>query len=80
MIKTQAGQTVGDTGSVQRIYRRTQLPAVTGYSIQYIYELMAADKFPKPIKLGARAVGWLESDLAKWQRKRIALRDGTAAE
>jgi prophage regulatory protein len=75
MLKTRAGDIVGDTGSVQRIYRRHQLPDITGYSAVYIHELIDAGKFPRPIPLGGgRAVGWLESDLRAWQ----AERDGQA--
>jgi predicted DNA-binding transcriptional regulator AlpA len=67
---------ISDTGSVQRIYRRNQLPDVTGYSAVYIHELVEAGKFPKPIPLsGGRAVGWLECDIAAWQRDLIAERD-----
>jgi prophage regulatory protein len=69
---------VGDTGPVQRIFRRTQLPSVTGLSIPYIYELMAAGKFPRPVPLSPRAVGWLEGDVWAWQQERIAQRDGGA--
>lgn len=29
--------------------------------------------FPKPIKLGARSVAWLESDIDAWISKRIAM-------
>lgn len=79
MVKTRKGDIVGDTGPVQRIYRRTQLPGVTGYSIPYIYELIAAGQFPRPVPLGARAVGWLESDISRWQQERIAARGGKVA-
>ena len=80
MLRTRAGDIVGDTGPVQRIYRRNQLPEITGYSVPYIHELIEAGRFPRPIPLGGgRAVGWLESDLAKWQRERIAERDEQAA-
>jgi predicted DNA-binding transcriptional regulator AlpA len=71
---------IGDTGSVQRIYRRHQLPELTGYSAVYIHELIEAEKFPRPVPLGGgRAVGWLEQDLLKWQRQRIAERDEQAS-
>lgn len=30
------------------------------------YRLMKANAAPKPIKLGARAVAWLESDVDNW--------------
>lgn len=64
--------------ALERIYRRPDLPAVTGLSIPYINELVAAGRFPKPIKLGARASGWLESELLAWQAERIAERDASA--
>ena len=80
MIKTRAGDVVGTTvTAVQKIIRRADIPAVTGYCIDHIYDLIKADKFPKPIPLGRRAVGWLESDIAAWQQKCIAARDGKIA-
>tara|TARA_R100000900_G_scaffold536_1_gene921 strand:+ start:194545 stop:194667 length:123 start_codon:yes stop_codon:yes gene_type:complete len=33
---------------------------------------MAEGSFPKPISLGARAVGWIQSDIEKWLDSRIA--------
>jgi len=32
---------------------------------------MEAGTFPKSIPLGARAVGWLESDINKWIEEQI---------
>ncbi len=46
-----------------------RLPAVmarTGLSRSTIYEQIAKRQFPKPIKLGPRAVGWIESDITEW--------------
>lgn len=37
-----------------------------------IYDLIAKGKFPRPIKLGARSVGWLDSDIDNWLRERVA--------
>jgi prophage regulatory protein len=82
MIRTRAGDIVGDTGPVQRIYRRSELGELTGYHIDYIRQLVRDGRFPKPISLGgpgSRAKGWLASDIAAWQRQRIAERDGEAA-
>jgi prophage regulatory protein len=36
------------------------------YSHSTIYQLMGQGKFPKPIRLGARAVAWRESDIDEW--------------
>jgi prophage regulatory protein len=67
------------TTAVQRIIRRGQLQAVTGYSVPHIYELISEGKFPRPVPLGRRAVGWLESEIAEWQAGRIAERDAGRA-
>lgn len=43
-----------------------RLPIVknrTGLSRTTIYKRIADGTFPKPIKIGVRAVGWLESDI-----------------
>jgi len=58
---------------VQKIIRARNLPEVTGYCRSQIYNLMRLGRFPRPIRLGARAVGWLESDIVEWQRQRSAL-------
>ena len=51
-----------------------RLPAVkarTGLSRSSIYLRIAQDRFPKPISLGDRAVGWVESDIQAWLQQRI---------
>jgi len=40
-----------------------------------IYEDMAAGSFPKPIKIGSRAVAWIETDIDDWITERIAERE-----
>ncbi len=37
-----------------------------------IYQLEAEERFPKRIKIGIRAVGWIESEVQIWVAKRIA--------
>jgi len=52
-----------------------RLPAVkqrTGLSRSTLYEMMKRGQFPKPIPLGARAVGFIESEVAAWIDQRIA--------
>jgi prophage regulatory protein len=49
-----------DTKRPLRILRRPEVCARTGYPVSTLYTLMAAGKFPRPIKLSARAVGWDE--------------------
>ena len=48
------------------ILRLRQVIARTGLSRSTIYERVQAGEFPAQIALGARAVGWLESDIEAW--------------
>ena len=46
-----------------------RLPAVqnrTGLSRSTIYLRISEGKFPKPIKLGERASGWIEKEIDQW--------------
>ncbi len=61
--------------SVTRLLRRPEVENLTGLSRASIYEKMAEGDFPRPVKTGARAVAWVESEIADWQRQRIAERD-----
>ena len=51
-----------------------RLPAVktnTGLSRSTIYLRVAQGSFPKPVSLGGRAVGWLQSEVQEWLQQRI---------
>lgn len=51
-----------------------RLPAVkarTGLSRSTIYLRVAEGAFPGPVRLGGRAVGWLESEVQDWLQRRI---------
>jgi prophage regulatory protein len=61
--------------SLQQIYRRPEVEKCAGKKRSALYADIADGKFPAPIRLGERAVGWLESDLLTWQAARIAERD-----
>lgn len=43
-----------------------------------VYRLVREGKFPKPIKLSARASGWYEHEVVAWGQQRAALRGGVA--
>jgi len=49
-----------------RILRRREVQALTGLSRSTIYQYIANGKFPRPVALGPRAVGWRESDIDRW--------------
>jgi prophage regulatory protein len=52
------------------LLRRPQVEARTGLSRSSIYRLMEAGAFPRPIRIGLRAVAWRASDLDRWQAAR----------
>jgi len=54
------------------ILRRKQVEARTGLSRSTIYHYIKAGTFPRPVPLGPRAVGWLESDVSNWIAERVA--------
>lgn len=49
---------------IKQVQRRVPLGRST------IYAMIARGEFPEPIKLGARAVGWRESDITSWLKSR----------
>lgn len=55
---------------VSPILRRPDVQAVTGLSRSTIYKWMNEGSFPKPVKLGQRAVGWREADINEWLETR----------
>lgn len=57
------------------IYRLPKLKEATGLSTSTIYAMIADGAFPKPIKLGLRAVGWPETEINAWLDIRKAKRN-----
>jgi prophage regulatory protein len=60
---------------LHKIIRLADLPQYCGLKRTQIETLIAAGKFPKPVKLSDRRKGWLESELITWQQSRIAGRN-----
>ena len=44
---------------------------ITTLSRSEIYRRIAAGTFPKQIKLGAKSVAWLESDISQWIAEQV---------
>ena len=55
------------------IIRRRVVEARTGLSRSTIYLRISEGKFPKPISLGTRAVGWIEAEISEWLTSRIEI-------
>ncbi len=55
-----------------RFLRLPEVMKRTGLSRSTIYVRVAAGRFPQPVALGGRAVGWIEAEVDEWVRERIA--------
>lgn len=60
------------------ILRRKQVQARTGLSRSTIYLYIKAEQFSKPLALGPRAVGWIESEVSEWIVARMKVTRGNA--
>ena len=56
---------------ITRFLRRPEIEARTGLSRSSIYALMDKGEFPRPRRIGKRAVAWDEADIERWLAQRI---------
>jgi prophage regulatory protein len=49
-----------------QLYRTKELTELLGISRSTLYNWTLSGHFPKPIKLGSRAIAWSESDVQDW--------------
>ncbi|CAI1043512.1 Predicted transcriptional regulator [Serratia liquefaciens] len=54
------------------LIRLTDVQRRTGYSKAWIYRLMSQGKFPTSVKIGTRAIAFVESEIDDWVNQRIA--------
>jgi prophage regulatory protein len=67
---------------VEMFLRLEEVKRATGLGRSTLYLLISENRFPKPVKIngeGGKAVAWLSSEIAEWQRQRIAARDNAEA-
>lgn len=57
------------------ILRRRQVEARVGLRRSTLYSRIAEGTFPAPVRIGARSVGWVESEIDGWLRARLAERE-----
>ena len=55
-----------------RVLRLKEVEKKIGLKKPTIYRMMKEGKFPRPIQLNERAVGWIESGVDKWIESRPA--------
>ena len=58
-----------------RILRRPAVIEKTGLSRCTIENMRKENKFPQPIQLGPRNIGWIESEVDEWIMQKIEERD-----
>lgn len=63
---------------IKQMYRLPEVMKMTGLSRSSIYLRISTNEFPKPVKLGRRAVGWPEDTIIAWQAKMMGAQDESA--
>ena len=56
----------------ENLIRFPKVQSKTGYSKAWIYRLMSQGKFPASVKIGIRAIAFIESEVDDWVAQRIA--------
>ncbi|AWK14225.1 AlpA family transcriptional regulator [Candidatus Fukatsuia symbiotica] len=55
----------------QLFIRLPEVQRRTGYSKAWIYRLISQHRFPVPVKIGTRAIAFIESEVDEWINQRI---------
>jgi len=55
----------------EKILRLPNVLDRTGLSRSTVYLRVTEGRFPKPVSLGARAVGWIETEVEEWIARQI---------
>jgi prophage regulatory protein len=61
-----------------RLLRLPEVMQRVGLRRAAIYTLLREGKFPQQVRLGARAVAWVESEVEEWIARRIHARQSAA--
>lgn len=57
--------------------RLPEVKAVTGRSKSSLYDLIRANNFPAPVRLGPRTVAWVKSEIKQWAAERVLISRST---
>ena len=58
-----------------RIIRLKEVVKMTGLGRSTVYKYITEGTFPKPVSLGDRCVGWLESEVLGWITSKVEERE-----
>ena len=61
---------------MSNLLTRREVESRFGISKTTVYRLMQCGAFPKPVRIGVRAVRWDESEIAEWVKSRPRSDDG----
>src|SRR5215469_6644588 len=53
-----------------RILRLPEVMSIVGLRRAHIYQMLRAGSFPRRVKIGVRAVGWIDREVHAWVAKR----------
>ncbi|WP_367025172.1 AlpA family phage regulatory protein [Methylococcus sp. ANG] len=59
------------TQTSERLLRKPAVLDMTGMGATLLHEMVREGRFPRPIKLSARAVAWPESAVQAWIADRV---------
>ena len=62
-----------------RFLRMSEVPDKIGFGESTLNELVSTGQFPKPARIGSRAVRWSENEVDAWIADRLSEREGEAA-
>jgi prophage regulatory protein len=77
--ETETGAELSEKYPPTRILRLKEVIATIGLGRAAIYQMQREGKFPKPVKIGVRAVGWIAEDVLAWIARRANRQIATAA-
>jgi prophage regulatory protein len=60
------------TPGIDRLLPVAAVSAATSLSRAFLYDLVKDGKFPRPVKVSANRVAWLESAVAAWIAAKVA--------
>lgn len=64
----------------ERLIVKAELLVLIPYTIQHIYRLEKAGRFPRRVRVGANRVAWVLSEVEAWMAHRISAREGAPVE
>lgn len=63
---TRPAQSIESASNPAALLRCATVQTLTGFSRSHLYALIAAAKFPAPLKLGTRCSRWRAGDVNRW--------------